>query len=175
MDLDRFVAYLDDRGITFDRVEITAGNHKFLKVIPDHFRLKERVFKFEGEQVVDFKEDDNSMGMTISGLVKVIDDKISNMSTKGVYHPRRLQPKWESLNSDQEKIKLFKRYMGTKNSSIGFLRLVSQNLCHKTLESIVIEYVEVETLLNMHGLRQKCIDRFKKYQHGKEYLKNKLG
>jgi len=108
--------------------------------------------------------------MTKAQLVKVIDNRIQNMATKGVYYPRRLKPKWDSLTKVNEKLELFEKYLDNENSSIGFLRLLKVNLPNKTLESIIIEDPSCCDLLNIEDGYQKCIDKFNKYNNGKEYL-----
>jgi len=111
--------------------------------------------------------------MTKAQLIKIIDDRIQNMATKGVYYPRRLKPKWDSLSKPNEKIALFTSYLQSKTSSIGFIRLMNVGLPYKTLESIIIEYPDASNLLGIDGIRDNCINKFKRYQSGKEYLKAK--
>jgi len=111
--------------------------------------------------------------MTKKQLIKLIDDRIQNMGTKGVYHPKRLKPKWNSLTKDSDKLELFERYLSKPDISIGLRKLISVNLCEKTLEAIVIENLDAVKLLTSDGLLQNCIDKFMKYENGKEYLKSK--
>lgn len=111
--------------------------------------------------------------MTKAQLVKVIDNRIQNMVTKGVYYPRRLKPKWDSLTKVNEKLELFEKYLDTETSSIGFLRLMKVNLPNKTLESIIIDDPSCIDLLNIDNPYQKCVDKFKKYKNGKDYLISK--
>lgn len=114
-----------------------------------------------------------STKMTKKQLIKLIDDRIQNMGTKGVYHPKRLKPKWNSLTNDNEKLALFESYLSKKESSIGLMKLIEVNLCHKTLEAIVIEDLQALKWLSSDGLLQNCIDKFMKYENGREYLKSK--
>lgn len=111
--------------------------------------------------------------MTKAQLVKVIDNRIQNMATKGVYYPRRLKPKWNSLTKVNEKLELFEKYLDSETSSIGFLRLLKVNLPNKTLESIIIDDPSYVDLLSIDNPYQKCIDKFKKYKNGKDYLISK--
>ncbi|WP_407556504.1 hypothetical protein [Winogradskyella sp. 4-2091] len=37
-------------------------------------------------------------------LIRIIDERVQNMGTKGVYHPKRLKPKWNSLTDDTKKL-----------------------------------------------------------------------
>ncbi|WP_339695866.1 hypothetical protein [uncultured Marixanthomonas sp.] len=108
--------------------------------------------------------------MTKTQLVKIIDNRIQNMATKGVYYPRRLKPKWDSLKKVSEKIELFEKYLDSSTSSIGFLRLMKVNLPNKTLESIIIENKSCCDILSIDDPYQKCINKFKKYKNGKDYL-----
>lgn len=113
--------------------------------------------------------------MTPKKLVKIIDARIQDMGTKGVYHPRRLKPKWNSLTNDSDKLKLFEKYISNNVSSIGLLKLIDVNLCHKTLESILIEHPNSSKLLASNICLDICIDKFSKYQNGRAYLKkNKI-
>lgn len=172
MNLDKFIAYLKDNTIVFIKNdEVLEDGTTIIKVVPTHHRLKPRLFKTEtGKQVVVVARNSNAK---LSQFIKVVDDKIANMSTKGVYHPRRLKPKWYSLTSDQDKLGLFKKYMKDPTSSIGFIRLIDVNLPSKTLESIIIEHPQFESLIEIDNLLQKCIDKFKLYENGKTYLKLK--
>lgn len=111
--------------------------------------------------------------MTKKQLIKLIDDRIQNMGTKDVYHPKRLKPKWNSLTNDKDKLALFESYLSKKESSIGLRKLIEVNLCHKTLEAIIIENVEAIKWLSSDGLLQNCINKFNRYKNGKEYLKSK--
>ena len=111
--------------------------------------------------------------MTKKQLIKLIDDCIQNMGTKGVYHPKRLKPKWNSLTKDSDKLELFETYLSKPEVSIGLRKLIAVNLCNKTLEAIVIENLDALKLLSSDGLLQNCINKFMKYDNGKEYLKSK--
>ncbi len=111
--------------------------------------------------------------MTKKQLIKIIDDRIQNMGTKGVYHPKRLKPKWNSLTTDKRRLELFEKYLSKKETSIGLYKLIEVNLCHKTLEAIVIENFEALKHLSTDGLLQICIDKFNRYENGKKYLKGK--
>lgn len=111
--------------------------------------------------------------MTKAQLVRVIDNRIKNMATKGVYYPRRLKPKWDSLTKMNEKLELFEKYLDSETSSIGFLRLLKVNLPNKTLESIIIEDPSCCDLLKIEDGYQKCVNKFKKYKNGKDYLISK--
>ncbi len=111
--------------------------------------------------------------LTKAQLIKIIDDRIQNMGTKGVYHPKRLKPKWNSLTNDKDKLALFENYLSKKEISIGLRKLIDVNLCHKTLEAIVIDDIEALKWLSSDGLLQNCIDKFMKYENGKDYLISK--
>ncbi|WP_026836536.1 hypothetical protein [Gillisia sp. JM1] len=109
--------------------------------------------------------------MKNSEIVKIIDDRIENMGTKGVYYPRRIKPKWNSLTSDKEKLELFEKYVTSKEASIGFRSLVKKNLCSKTLEAILFENPEIVESLNEKDVMTICMDKFEKYKNGEAYLK----
>ncbi len=111
--------------------------------------------------------------MTKAQLVKIVDSRIQNMATKGVYYPRRLKPKWDSLSKVNEKLELFEKYLNTETSSIGFVRLMKVNLPEKTLESIIIDNPNCIDLLTENNIQAKCLAKFKKYKNGEEYLKSK--
>lgn len=108
--------------------------------------------------------------MTKKQLIKIIDDRIQNMGTKGVYHPKRLKPKWNSLTKDKDKLELFEKYLSNKETSIGLRKLIEVKLCNKTLEAIVIENPKVLEHLSSENLFQSCVEKFKKYKNGKAYL-----
>lgn len=108
--------------------------------------------------------------MTKTQLVEIIDNRIQNMATKGVYYPRRLKPKWDSLTKINEQLQLFEKYIDNDTSSIGFLRLIKVNLPNKTLESIIIENKSCSSLLTIADPYQKCVNKFKKYKNGEDYL-----
>lgn len=109
--------------------------------------------------------------MKNSEIVKIVDDRIENMGTKGVYYPRRIKPKWNSLNSDKEKLELFEKYVSSKDASIGFRSLVKKNLCSKTLEAILFEKPEIASILSEKDVMAVCLEKFKKYKNGEAYLK----
>ncbi len=173
-----FIAYLEDKSILFEMLETTTVlGLSVLKIIPKGSNMKPRLFDASTSKQLDPKleltEIDFGTQKSLEQLIKIIDNKINNMSTKGVYHPRRLKPKWFSLKTNKQKLELFRKYMKAPTSSIGFLRLIEVNLPSKTMESIIIEHPEFEKLINIDGLRQKCIDKFKLYENGKLYLKEK--
>ena len=62
--------------------------------------------------------------MTKAQLIKLVDSCIQNMATKGVYYPRRLKPKWDSLSKPNEKMELFLKYVSNETPSIGFRSLI---------------------------------------------------
>ena len=111
--------------------------------------------------------------MTKKQFIKLIDDRIQNMGVKGVYHPKRLKPKWNTLTTDKQKLVLFENYISKKDASIGFNKLVSVKLCNKTLEAILIESPDVVKFLSSEDLLQHCIDKFNRYENGVNYLKEK--
>ncbi|WP_407557329.1 hypothetical protein [Winogradskyella sp. 4-2091] len=114
-----------------------------------------------------------SKTITKKQLIKLIDHRFQNMGTKGVYHPKRLKPKWNSLTDDNDKLALFEKYLSNKETSIGLHKLIEVNLCHKTLEAIIIEDLSVLKWLSSDGLLKNCINKFNKYKNGKDYLKSK--
>jgi hypothetical protein len=178
MNYDEFIGYLKNRKAQYDELDTTTLlGLNVIAVQPKQSRMTSRVFDKNTGHQLDSKLEltgiDFNQKKTLARLIKIIDDKINNMSTKGVYHPRRLQPKWQSLTSNKQKLDLFRRYMTAPTSSIGFLRLINCNLPSKTLESIIIDYPEFESLIAIDRLRQKCIDKFKLYDSGKDYLRSK--
>lgn len=113
----------------------------------------------------------NTSKMTKKQLLKTVDERIQNMSTKGVYHPRRMKPKWDSLKTDGEKLALFEKYVTAKDASIGLRRLVKVNLCHKTLESVIIENPSAVEHLQSKDVMAICVAKLSLYDNGVEYLK----
>ncbi len=111
--------------------------------------------------------------MTEKNLIRIIDSRIQNMGTTGVYHPKRLKPKWNSLTSDKDKIKLFEKYLLKKQISIGLKKLMEVNLCHKTLEAIPFEYPKSLQLLSDEITLSLCIDKLSKHENGINYLVEK--
>ncbi len=111
--------------------------------------------------------------MTKTRLIKLVDNCIQNMATKGVYYPRRLKPKWDNISNPNEKIELFLKYVSNETPSIGFRSLVKVNLPVKTLEFIVIENPECCKLLNNESIYNICAEKFRKYKNGKEFLHSK--
>lgn len=178
MDYSTFIEYLNKCDIPYQQYETTTVlGSSVNKVIPNGRNLKLKAFdKSTGVQLdssVQLTDVDMGSKQDIKALVKIIDEKINNMSTKGVYHPRRLQPKWQRLQNDNERLDLFRKYMKAPTSSIGFIRLIDVNLPQKTLESIVVEHPEFEQLIGIDNLKQKCIDKFKLYENGRSYLQVK--
>lgn len=177
-----FIAYLDDKSIPYNKIETTTVlGLGVVKIEPNHFRLGKRIFEFStGKQIdgntelteINLKPITNNK-LTKKQLVKIIDERIQNMGTKGVYHPKRLKPKWNLLTDDKSKLQLFEKYITNKDSSIGFLKLIKVNLCHKTLEAIVIEYPIASEYLKSGDARLICIDKFSRYSNGKKYLTEK--
>jgi len=177
-----FIAYLDSKSIPHNKIKTTTIlGVSVVKIKPDHFRLGTRVFELStGKQidsnteltVINIKPISNNK-LTKKQLIKIIDERIQNMGTKGVYHPKRLKPKWNSLTDDKSKLQLFEKYITNKDSSIGFLKLIKVNLCHKTLEAIVIEYPSASDYLTSRDSRLICIDKFSRYSNGKKYLNEK--
>jgi len=154
-----FIDYLNNNAVPY-----TEKQHALeTEIIPDHFRLKPRRFATPKEVLSD----------DIKRIIKLIDDRISQMSTKGVYHPKRIKPKWNALEHTQDKLNYFVKMVSNKQSSIGFYKLVNVNLCHKTLEAIIIENPSFIDFLNNNRLHQICVDKFSKYENGRAYLLNK--
>ena len=182
MDHNSFLAYLKQKDIPFKRFNTTTVlGLSVIKITPDHYRLVHRVFESKTGKQLDSKTQltDIDIGIKVNKtlskakLIKIIDERIQNMGSKGIYHPKRLKPKWNSLTDDTEKLALFEKYVTTKDSSIGFLNLVNVNLSHKTLEAIIIEYPKAIDFLNNKEVRNICINKFSKYEYGKEYLLKK--
>jgi len=137
MDCDTYTSYLDHKPLHYEKfVTTTVLGLSVIKISPKNSRMTPRVFDNETGKQIDPKTE--LTGIDISSkqlrlqLVKVIDEKIQNMSTKGVYHPRRLLPKWQSLNTVDQKLQLFRKYMKAPTSSIGFIRLIAVNLPNNT-------------------------------------------
>lgn len=174
MDYNQFIAYLKEKSIPFEQKNgVTIESINIIVVTPEHFRLVPRLFKKTNKSQMFnciLKDESNK---DLQKFIDILDDKIINMSIKGVYHPRRLLPKWLSLKSNKEKLELFRKYMKAPTSSIGFLRLMEVNLPNKTMESIIIDHPEFEDLIGISGLRHKCKNKFKLYKNGKAYLKSK--
>lgn len=185
-----FIAYLGDKEIKYSEFKTTTVlGLSVVRITPDHYRLGERVFDSQsGKQIAADVEltnialekeikkevkEDTSKPISKKQLIKIIDDRIQNMGTKGVYHPKRLKPKWNSLTNDSDKLSLFENYLSSKETSIGLYKLIKVNLCHKTLEAIVIEDLTAIRWLSSDSLLQNCINKFNKYKNGKEYLKLK--
>ncbi|MCB0745913.1 MAG: hypothetical protein KDC90_00485 [Ignavibacteriae bacterium] len=190
MSKDDFVAYMDTNGIKYTKFNTsTVLGLGVVRIKPDHFRLGERVFELRSGQQVDANveltdipldaKDENGIATNVSGhitkkqLIKLIDSRIQNMGTKGVYHPKRLKPKWDSLSDDGDRLALFEKYLANKDTSIGLRKLIAVNLCHKTLEAIVIDDLTTLKWLSSDGLLQNCINKFNKYKNGRDYLKSK--
>lgn len=178
MDYNAFKEYLNKRDVPFNQIETTTVMGALVcKIIPNGRNLKPKVFdKSLGTQMdpaTQLTDIDMGVKRDINALVKIIDTKINNMSTKGVYHPRRLLPKWQRLKSNRERLALFTNYMKAPMASIGFTRLIKVNLPQKTLESIIIEHPEYESIIDVDNVRFKCIDKFKMYENGRTYLQAK--
>lgn len=110
--------------------------------------------------------------MKTSEILKIVDTRIENMGTKGVYYPRRIKPKWKSLKSEKEKMQLFEKLVSSPEPSIGFRSLVRKNLCSKTLEAIVLEKPEIEKCFQTKDILDICKKKFIKYKNGEAYLKH---
>ncbi|WP_303316987.1 hypothetical protein Q4Q34_03215 [Flavivirga abyssicola] len=177
MDCGQFIAYLNNKSIHYDKfITTTVMGISVVKVNPNHFRMTPRIFDRDTNRQLDSKVELTDIDITKPSLkqfIKLVDKKIKEMSTKGVYHPRRLKPKWDSLKNDKDKLELFTKYMKAPTSSIGFIRLIMVNLPNKTLESILIDYPQYESLIKIEGIRERCIKKFMAYKNGKEYLKSK--
>ncbi len=109
--------------------------------------------------------------MTTKQLIKLIDKCIRNMAVKGVYYPRRILPKWDSLTNDKDKLAYFEKIINSKKVSTGFDRLVEKNLCEKTLEAIIVQHPEAVDLINGKDILDNCVQKFSKYAHGRTFLK----
>lgn len=103
-------------------------------------------------------------------FIQIVDNCIQNMGTKGVYHPKRLKPKWNSLTKNSEKLALLEKYVTNKKSSVGFKKLIKVKLCQKTLEAIIVENPNCVDYLSSSDVRSVCIEKFSKYINGREYL-----
>lgn len=177
-----FIAYLNQNKIPYNKFKTTTLlGLSVIKIKTDHSRLLDRVFNGKTGIQLDSKIKLTEIDITtkvsnqlsLKRLIKIIDDRIQQMGTKDIYHPKRLKPKWNSLTDDAEKIALFEKHVTTKESSIGFLKLVNVNLCHKTLEAIIIEYPKAISFLSNNEARIICINKFSKYNYGKQYLLEK--
>lgn len=177
MDCDQFIAYLDRNNIPYQKLVTTSVmGLSVVKISPDHFRLLPRIFDSATGEQLDSNIELSGLNVnkpSLKQFIKLVDKKIEEMSTKGVYHPRRLKPKWESLKKNKDKLELFTKYMKAPTSSIGFIRLITVNLPNKTLESILIDYPQYESLIKIEGVRDRCIKKFRAYKNGKVYLKSK--
>jgi len=111
--------------------------------------------------------------MTVKELIDIIDVKIEVMGTPNGYHPKRLKPKWERLTTDSEKLKVFIDYVSNPVPSLGFKSLLKDELPHKTLESIIIEFPNCLPLLKDDNIKQICIEKFNKYKEGVWYMNEK--
>lgn len=109
--------------------------------------------------------------MKTNDILKIVNDRIENMGTKGVYYPRRIKPKWNSLKSEKEKMRLFEKLVSSETPSIGFRNLVRKNLCSKTLEAILFEKPEIEKNFQTKDVLNICRSKFIKYKNGEAYLK----
>ena len=179
MDQGAFIKYLNDRSIAYDKLTTTTvlGLSVF-KVIPENSRINFRVFDRETGNQLD--QDVELTGIDLAQraiskkqLIKLIDERIQNMSTKGVYHPKRLKPKWNSLTNDDEKLALFGKYVLNREVSIGLRKLVKVNLCEKTLEAIVIDHPNAMHHVTSENVTGICIEKLLKYKNGRDYLKSK--
>ena len=104
-------------------------------------------------------------------LIEIIDQKIQNMGTPKVYHPKRLKPHWNSLKTDTEKLNLFEKYISNPKVSKGFDSLLKAKLCSKTLEAIILETPEASKHLS-EDYTKVCEAKFKKYKSGKSFLQS---
>ncbi|MDG3582953.1 hypothetical protein [Galbibacter pacificus] len=109
--------------------------------------------------------------ITMKQLIKLIDTCIENMATKRVYYPRRLKTKWISLIDDSDKLVMFEEYLSKKTISIGLDKLMSVDLCHKTLEAVLLENLGVLGWLSKKEILQNCINKLSKHENGRMYLK----
>ena len=175
MGYDEFVNYLNKNKIDFkeNNGKNPENGKKLITVSPLHYRLKPRSFVTTSSKPVKNRIGSMKDNLEVERFIKAIDDRIQNMGTKGVYHPKRLKPKWNSLSNNEDKLALFKKYISKKESSIGFLKLVSVNLCDKTLEAILLEKPSWAKFFSSTELRRICIEKFKRYENGKAYLRNK--
>jgi hypothetical protein len=174
-----FVAYLEEREIPYSTFKTTTLLGLAVTTIkPDHFRLGQRIFETNSAKQLDANTELTGIDMApkqnnpISkrNLIRIIDERIQNMGTKGVYHPKRLKPKWNSITDNNKKLELFEKYVTSRESSIGFLKLIKVNLCQKTLEAILIEYPTCLEYLKSREARSICIAKFSKYDNGRQYL-----
>lgn len=179
MEQKDFIAYLEDKDVPHTKLHTTTIlGLSVTKVIPDHFRLGHRVFETKTGNQIDPSTEMTGIEIKPKGmkllsekqLIRIIDERVQNMGTKGVYHPKRLKPKWNSLTDDSKKLELFEKYVTSKDSSIGFLKLIKVNLCHKTLEAVIIEHPTCVDYLKSKNVKSLCIDKFSKYNYGKQYL-----
>lgn len=177
-----FVAYLEDRDVPYIKLNTTTVLGLCVtKVKPEHFRLGYRIFESKTGKQIDPNieltgieiEPKKTKSLSKKQLIRIIDERVQNMGTKGVYHPKRLKPKWNSLIDDTKKLELFEKYVTSKESSIGFLKLIKVNLCHKTLEAIIIEYPACINYLKSKNVKGISIGKFSKYDNGKQYLIDK--
>ncbi len=157
MSYSDFIDYLNKNAIPYTENE----KNDLMEVVPNHFRLKSRSFPISKEDI-NFEE-----------IVSVISKRIEAMATKGVYHPKRIRPKWKHLQTTQEKLNYFEKMISNPESSIGFIKLVGVNLCHKTLEAIIVENPSYAHLFNTEKLFDVCVSKFKKYENGRAYLLTK--
>lgn len=181
MNSQEFIAYLQSKNIEFTKLNTTTVLGKgVLLITPNHFRLIPRVFESNTLKQLDSDTQLTMINMQKNNqqnvsqktqLIQLIDDRVQNMGVKGVYHPKRLKPKWNSLIDDDKKLALFEKYVTNKESSIGFLKLVQVNLCEKTLEAVVIEHAEIINYVENKQIKEICVSKFLKYQNGNQYLK----
>src|SRR5690606_33945709 len=110
MNQSAFTEHLDSKSIKYNKLNTTTVlGLSVIKIIPKDSRINYRVFDRKTGDQLDQNIDvtDISMASRIISkkqLIRLIDDRIQNMSTKGVYYPRRLKPKWNSLNNDKDRL-----------------------------------------------------------------------
>ncbi len=84
-----------------------------------------------------------------------------------------MKPKWLSLKTNQEKMEALEKWIMTDKPSIGFKRLVGKGLAEKTLEAVIVSYPECSRFFKSENVREHCIDKFRLFLKGKEFVKSK--
>ena len=161
MDYSDFIEYLTKNEVSYEE----KTNKDSVEVIPKHFRLKSRRFPLPDEELDNYSQ--------IEEIIEVVSKRIEAMSTKDVYHPKRISPKWKAMQTTQDKLNYFEKMVSTSESSIGFRKLVSVNLCYKTLEAVIVENPSFVQLFNKENLLDTCVLKFKRYPNGRAYLMSK--
>ena len=178
MTLGQFTSHLQHKNTEFVSLHTTTQMGKdVIEVTPNATLMIPRVFNKDDGRQLDPRTPLTYIhkGPKVNDFIKLLDEKIENMATPGVYYPGRLLPRWRALKYNHEKLELYKQYMMHKSSTMGFRKLVQANFPEETLEAVLLENPKYIELFDSRLIGSRSISKFLFHQNGVLFVRKHKG